>query len=352
MIYILIYSLIYLNAIIGGKLNNFILILLCLFSGLRYKTGLDYENYDLYFNSLPKNIWNFELGFHLLSLIAHYSYLYHYLFFSIIIFLVLYLSLKKYSSLEVSFFLIVFTYYGYWNIFSVLRQSIACVIFFYIIVNSVELSKKNKYFLYLLAFSMHYSAIFFILVIEFLIPYIINRQRIQLILVFASIFFIQFKIDSTLFMPSPWKYALEITSLVKEVKFSLRFLEMLLVFFLSFIFLRNKFDRMLVAFASVQLFFYSFFSSVSFISERLNVYFDLLYALLFIRLIVIFVLKIKEIKIMRPVASTFLTIFIGIRYYQYIFQADYSEVPEWEITNKDRFIPYQSIFNENNERQY
>jgi hypothetical protein len=153
-------------------------------------------------------------------------------------------------------------------------------------------------------------------------------------------------------MPSPWKYALEITSLVKEVKFSLRFLEMLLVFFLSFIFLRNKFDRMLVAFASVQLFFYSFFSSVSFISERLNVYFDLLYALLFIRLIVIFVLKIKEIKIMRPVASTFLTIFIGIRYYQYIFQADYSEVPEWEITNKDRFIPYQSIFNENNERQY
>jgi hypothetical protein len=323
-----------------------------LFSGLRFKTGLDYENYDLYFESLPKNIWNFEFGFHCLSLVAHFSYVYHYLFFSVIIFLILYLTLKNLSRIEVSFFLIVFTYYGYWNVFSVLRQSIACVIFFYIVVKFEEIQKKKKYFLYFIAFSMHYSALFFILVIEFLIPYISNKRKIQILLVAASVFFIQFKIDSTMFMPSPWKYALEITSLVKEVKFSLRFLEMVLVFSLSFLFARNKFDRTLVAFVSVQLFFYSFFSSVSFLSERLNVYFDLLYALLFIKLIVMLVLKFKEKKIIQPIATTFLTIFIAIRYYQYIFQADYSEVPEWEITNEDRFIPYQSIFNENNERKY
>lgn len=52
MIYLIIYFLIYLNSIFAGNANKLIFFVLFLFSGLRYKTGLDYENYDEYFNNL------------------------------------------------------------------------------------------------------------------------------------------------------------------------------------------------------------------------------------------------------------------------------------------------------------
>jgi hypothetical protein len=199
---------------------------------------------------------------------------------------------------------------------------------------------------------MHYSAFFFIIVIELIIPFILNRRKIQLLLVLLSIIFIQYKFDSSIFIPDPWKYALEITSLIKEVGFSLKYLEMVLVFFLSFYLFKDYFDRRLVAFVSVQIFFYALFSSISFLSERLNVYYDLVYALLFAKLLYTVISKFKERDKLYPVAVTFISIFIGIRYYQYIFMADYSEIPEWEITNKERFIPYQSIFNDENERKF
>lgn len=199
---------------------------------------------------------------------------------------------------------------------------------------------------------MHYSAIFFVLVIELILPILMTKRIIQVLLVITSIIFIQFKIDSTFLIPEPWKYALEITSLLKEVKFNLRYLEMIIVFILSFYLLKDKFNVKLVTLASIQLFFYSFFSSISYLSERFNVYFDLFYALLFSAVLVKLITFVKEKYIFHKVVVTFISFFIALRYYQYIFKADYSEIPSWELSNEERFIPYQSIFKERNERKY
>lgn len=348
-VYLILLVTLTINSFLQGKLNFLAIICFWAISSFRYKTGLDYENYDYYFSNLPENVWNFEFGFHLLSLSSNFIGINPYLFHSTIFFIILAKwSKKEENKFLISLFLIFFFFYGFWNLMSVLRQSLALIFIFYIFCRN-EISFKGKIGYYLIASSIHYSSIFFILVIE-----LSNTFKIKKLMAFSiiliSFLLLLFKIDVAFLIPSKYKYALEIASLIKPVGISLRFVEFAIITTISYFLSYNELYERLKNLAFFQIIFYSIFSSISYLSERFNVYFEIFYALLFAHTVIILIKKIKPQIISRSIISMVCVCFVTFRYYRFLYKADYSEIPVWENTNKDRVIPYQSIFHKNPER--
>lgn len=337
------------NSFLRGRLNLLVILIYWALSAFRYKTGLDYENYDYYFENLPSNEWNYEFGFHFLSLITHYLNINQYFLFSTIYFALLYKFQKDLrNNFLFSLFLITFFFYGFWNLMSVLRQSIALIILFLSFIYS-ETKKRNIIIFYFLAFSMHYSALFFIIVLEFCKKIEFTRKT-TLILILISYILLVYQIDISNLIPYKYQYALEITSLVKPVGISLRFIEYTLITIIASYFNKSYIINKLNSLSNLQIFFYAIFSSISYVSERFNVYFEIFYALLFASILYELAKKFSPYYLSFSILPIMLIFFITFRYYRYLYKADYSKIPEWENTNLERVIPYQSIFETNPER--
>lgn len=195
MIYLVIYSIFFINTLKGEKkkiILKIMYLLLVLLTGLRYQIGQDYNVYFSLFNTITfwgRNI-NYEAGFIILVKIIkliNANPFFVFFIISLLTYILIYKGLKK-SSLDS--FLSLFLYYAIYMIpfsFNAIGQSIVVAIFIYLF-DDIENKKVKKVIFYtVVATFIHTSGILIILAYIF---YHLKISKRALLLLGISSFFI------------------------------------------------------------------------------------------------------------------------------------------------------------------
>lgn len=342
----------------ANKFLGIYVLLLSLFAGLRFHTGWDWEAYDYFFNLLNQaniynffsyNIFNYEPGFVLLSYISILLNIPPFLLFAIITVSLIVSSAHKYLGKFVYIFCLIYLYYGYFHNFSIVRQGIAAALFAYSIRFLIVRSYKF-YFVIIFASLFHISAAMLLAIPLLLV--IANRVPFFLLLL-LSICMVLLPLSDMLGLKSLMSKipALNIylnnSTLSYKVGFSLKYLELLIVFYCYyerkvFLPLINNFGiRQFWIFKGliiIELMIYSIFNDYSIIYERLSVYFEFSHAIAIAMIVSTF--KYKRIQFFLMLILLF---FVFARYYQLVYSP--VRVPG-EMSHLERFENYCSIFNE------
>jgi len=300
------------------------IIILFLFAGLRYETGGDWVMYTHVFN-LIEPINKILLGHEDHFLDINYEFLYKLLnsivkLFSsdfqifllvvqLILSVLLYKSLKEYSTLPIIAVIVYYSRCMFIFDFVVIRQAIAILIVFY---SLKYLESKDIYiyiFLVILASFFHFSAIIMLLVSPFLKRTYSNRLLIIYFMVANA--FVFFKIRWVLGL-TKLLINMNINSLIthKLIKytadelfsypssFSMAVIANLIIFIVVIIY-REKFNKfkyfnLFLNLFLGYIFFYYFFFELSMLSKRLNYYFFISIVVLLPMLIDVFELKMNK----------------------------------------------------------
>lgn len=171
---ILVISLIYLTYSIKNKnfkIPLFLILTLILFAGLRFKYGYDYDNYSTIFNEIStiKDVVNtvIEKGFALVILLFKKIGFGFQTFLLFIAFLSINCKIavmKKMSVFPIVSFIIYFLIFYLYNDAEQIRHGVAIGFCFLAVYFLLENKRIIAWLLIFLAISMHYSAIFFIIV--------------------------------------------------------------------------------------------------------------------------------------------------------------------------------------------
>lgn len=339
-----------------------IFLLLALFSGIRFETGWDYEAYQYFYDSLsnsylyeifnengPVQLMGFEPGFAILiwlcnSLDANYQ----------IVLALVTVGLCLYSVFRLDpdalpFFIVIYLWYGYYHNFSIVRQGIAGAIVFLALVIG-DKKKTLSFFSYLIAISLHYSALVLSPIIWLIIRFSTKRILIGSIILCwvlssSEVFRGVLLPTASLIVPERWLNLITVEQMTGKVGVSFILVEYSLAA-LALVFITKQGPA--ISFARGILIYkiltYGLFNDVSIIWERTSSFADSMYAA---SLSIILVWLIKEgasnpklIRVLFMITLLGLGLYVFAKYERMLN----SEVRiEGEKSHYDRFIPYKSI---------
>jgi len=195
----------YQDSKITTGIEIFVLILLILFSGTRYRLGgYDYAVYEDIFYTTPNlyqfgfvtNAYKTEIGYLFLNSLVKtigFNFYGFTLLHSCFFYLVFYLALKRYH-LNFGYILIVFLYKLFiFNTFVSLRQSIVLVIFLFSLKYILE-KKPIRYYAFILPCLWIHSSAMFLIPLYFLCHFRFTKKTLVL---YAFIFFLLFLLNYT-----------------------------------------------------------------------------------------------------------------------------------------------------------
>lgn len=314
----------------------------------RYQVGWDWEHYDYFFNNLPNNEFHWEAGFYYFSSFLEFSNLNQYLVIGIISYLsVVYLAFKVLGK-GIVYFFIPFTFFGYIDMFSVLRQELALTCFIFSII--FFLNKKYIYGFLCLIFApmFHVSG----LILPLFLLFFYYGYRYVLILILLSMFFVQFHflslfVDGVLSLPflndselSKIQSYFETATVNFKLGFSLRYIELLILSILPLLYpyvrkvIESSKSYKLVYMAVVlNMFLYGILNDVSIMWERFAVYLWPFEAIL-----IAIILKHHHNSVTKFIFMSTVVFAISIHHYQY-----WSSPGRGAESNFDRFYPYNSL---------
>ena len=327
------------------------IVLLFLFSGLRYHTGWDWEAYDYFFDELAKaniitlfhyNIFGYEPGFVFFTYISSVLNIPPFLFFSIITVSLIISSAHRYLGKYVFIFCLLYLYYGYFHNFSIVRQGVAAALFAYSI-RFLILNNNKFYVVIMIGALFHISAIML-----FAIPLLCRwSKKIPFTpIVLLSLITVLFPISEmiglkTILSTVPaLKNYLNNDTLSYKVGFSLKYVELLLIFYCfydgRFVELMKKNFSIFRSLILVELLIYSIFNDFSIFYERLSVYFEFSHAIAIAMIISAF--KYRRVQFL---LLMILLLIVFFRYYQLV---NSPVRVQGEMSHLERFENYCSIF--------
>lgn len=332
------------------------IVLLFLFSGLRYHTGWDWEAYDYFFDELAKaniitlfhyNIFGYEPGFVFFTYISSVLNIPPFLFFSIITVSLIISSAHRYLGKYVFIFCLLYLYYGYFHNFSIVRQGVAAALFAYSI-RFLILNNNKFYVVIMIGALFHISAIML-----FAIPLLCRwSKKIPFTpIVLLSLITVLFPISEMIGLKAilstvpALKNYLNNDTLSYKVGFSLKYVELLLIFYCFYdgrfveLMKKNFSEQNFYIFRSlilVELLIYSIFNDFSIFYERLSVYFEFSHAIAIAMIISAF--KYRRVQFL---LLMILLLIVFFRYYQLV---NSPVRVQGEMSHLERFENYCSIF--------
>jgi len=291
--YLLLFGITYIFAIFdvinGGKyIKNYLFLvlvtILTLFAGLRYNLGADYLGYYSYFNKATISLFGgLELGFEFLAVLVREtfgSYEIFVLLLDTLTFVFVYKSIKSMSKVYLIPLYIYSIQYFLGGPMGQMRQALAMAILLYSIKYVISRDLKRFIFVVLIATSIHFSSI------VFLVVYGLNYIKVNK--VFLTVILISSVIVGKTFLP---RYILlqlfslfdielfdkinhYVTSEVYGTEYSgqiIAYIERLLIFFISLYFYKESDDKRIKVFIQVywlSLLLFFMFADISILAQR------------------------------------------------------------------------------------
>ncbi|MBY5947414.1 EpsG family protein [Photobacterium rosenbergii] len=370
------YLLIFIYCCIAGILYYFIsdklirnlitystILVLGLFSGLRYHTGWDWEAYDYFISSLPgflsgdvfaNNIFNYEPLFVITVSILNEFSISVFAFFALTTVMLTITSAKRYLGKYLGVFFVCYLFYGYFHNFSIIRQGISAAIFIY----SVRFIHGKKAFHYLISIfvaSLFHASSLILLPVYFVVNKVEPNQKKVLIFIVISFLFVMTPLLSSLNSVIPFlslfgekvNMYLSNENLSYKAGFSLKYLEQIILVaifsFSRFRYIGNRiFGRYFTIFGllvMVQLSVYSFLNDFSILYERIAVFFEVSQGIFMAMILVCFKGQISKFFIILMIFSM-----VFIRYERLFYHSNNEARLGDEAGHLERFENYCSIF--------
>ncbi|EMN7348484.1 EpsG family protein [Vibrio vulnificus] len=339
------------------------ILVLALFSGLRYHTGWDWEAYDYFIATLPgiasgdffaSNVFNYEPLFVITVSVLNELSFSVFFFFSLMTVSLTILSANVYLGRFICVFLVTYLFYGYFHNFSIVRQGIAAALFLYSI-RYIESRSFYKYSLIIFVASLFHVSSLILFFIYYIVNNVVPNKSKLLLYIFISFLFVAFPILSKANDIVPFlsifgnKVSLYLSNenLSYKAGFSLKYLELLiLVYIFSFEKYRKlgqghfgKYFNIFGCLVTVQLGVYSFINDFSILYERISVYFEVSQGIFISMVVVCFRGKVSKFLI---ISIIFTMVFI--RYERLFYHSNNEERLGDEAGHLERFENYCSIF--------
>lgn len=190
-------------------LFNFLWIILFILTAIRYGIGPDYFSYMNYYkNATPSNIYDaltsdvyFEKGYMIMSSIfknLHLDFTHLIFFITMLIFILYWLVINKYSKNKILSLFIFYTLYYQVYVLNLLRQGIAMSIFFIAYFKFLKNRKYMKYIIYIFISSLFHKATLITLILVIVRMkdnYFLKNKLLNYLLIVISVCLCFFKGD-------------------------------------------------------------------------------------------------------------------------------------------------------------